>query len=159
MTTTVCNDSIVSTTDLHTEASSLDNRISVRISFSFKGETHTPSAIVDLDELIKGGGSHDTLHPLLARTNGIDSYSYLYEAMESYPLEFSNPTGFAADYLNGTVFDFTGFEVRWHEEHEYAVLNSIINNHFKDETYANHPALKAALREAFFAGKKAADQE
>ncbi|QYZ67978.1 MAG: hypothetical protein OI74_12005 [Gammaproteobacteria bacterium (ex Lamellibrachia satsuma)] len=137
----------------------MDNRISARITFSFKGETHTPSASVDLDELIKRGDSHDTLHPLLARTNGIDSYSYLYEVMESHPIEFSNPTGFAADYLSGTEFDFVGFEKRWHEEKYLSILDAIIQHHFKGEDCAQHPSLKAALREAFHAGKAAASRE
>ncbi len=137
----------------------MDNRISVRITFSFKGETHTPSTSVDLDELIKGGDAHDTLHPLLARTNGIDSYSYLYEVMESHPLEFSNPSGFAADYLSGTEFDFIGFEKRWREENVISTLDAIIELHFEGEDFAQHPSLKAALHEAFRAGKAASGQE
>ncbi|RLJ19062.1 hypothetical protein DJ030_10110 [bacterium endosymbiont of Escarpia laminata] len=137
----------------------MDNRISVHITFSFKGETHTPSASINLDELIRGGDFQDTLRPLLARTNGIDSYSYLYEVMESHPIEFSNPTGFAADYLSGTEFDFIGFEKRWHEENDLSILDAIIEHHFEGEDVAQHPSLKAALREAFRAGKAAASRE
>ncbi|WP_177418015.1 hypothetical protein [endosymbiont of Lamellibrachia barhami] len=137
----------------------MDNRISIRITFSFKGETHTPSASLDLDELVKGGNAHDTLRPLLARTNGIDSYSYLYEVMESQPIEFSNPTGFAADYLTGTEFDFISFEKRWREENELSILDAIIEHHFEGEDCAQHPSLKAALHEAFRAGKSAANQD
>ncbi|MEN8178090.1 MAG: hypothetical protein ABFS39_05660 [Pseudomonadota bacterium] len=135
----------------------MDNKIDARIKFSFRGETHNPSANIDLDALMSGSETHQSLHLLLARTNSIDTYSYLYEVMESCPIEFSNPTGFAADYLSGTAFDFSGFETRWHEQHDLSILNAIIEHHFKGDDCAKHPALKAALTEAFHAGRSAAD--
>ncbi len=137
----------------------MDNSIVARIKFSFRGETYSPSAKIDLDELMTGSETYHRLHLLLARTNGIDTYSYLYEVMESYPIEFSNPTGLAADYLSGTEFEFSGFETRWHEKHDLSILDAIIDHHFKGDDCAQNPALKAALREAFQAGKAAVKQK
>lgn len=137
----------------------MDNSIDARIEFSFRGETYSPSVNIDLDEFMARGETLHTLHLLLARTNGIDTYSYLYEVMESYPIAFSNPTGFAADYLSGTEFEFSGFETRWHEKHHLSILDAIIDHHFKGDDCAQNPALKAALREAFQAGKAAVNQK
>ncbi len=137
----------------------MDNHIDARVEFSFRGETYSPSACIDFDELMKEGKARHALHLQLAKTNGIDTYSYLYEAMESCLIEFSNPTGLAADYLSGTEFDFSGFERHWHERHKLSILNSIIEHHFKGDVCAQYPVVIAALHDAFRAGKASVTQE
>lgn len=131
------------------------NSIDARIEFSYRGEIHHPSASIDLDKTMEAGGIGHGLHLQLAKASGIDSYSYLYEVMESYPITFSNPKGIAADYLSGAEFDFAGFETHWRETRDFTTLDVIIAHHFNDDECARHPALRVALREAFRVGKAA----
>ncbi|MEN8168385.1 MAG: hypothetical protein ABFR65_13045 [Pseudomonadota bacterium] len=51
----------------------MNNRIDARIEFSFRGETYSPSANIDLDELMAGSETYHGLHLRLARANGINS--------------------------------------------------------------------------------------
>ncbi len=137
----------------------MSNQIDAYIEFSYQGKTYRPSARIDLDRLMESAGHEHNIHLQLAQLNGIDSYSYLYEVMESCPISFSNPSGFAADFLSDSGFDFTGFEAHWREARDFSTLDDIMERHLKGHECARHPGLKTALRDAFRAGKAAADRE
>ena len=64
--------------------------IDATVNFSFKGETYNLTTTIDLDNVMQGDGHVPNIHLLLARQNDIDTYSYLYEAMESHPVRYSN---------------------------------------------------------------------
>jgi len=130
------------------------SHIDVGIEFSFKGETHTLSATIDLDAAMANNGTLPDLHPLLARLNNIDTYSYLYEVMESHEIGFSNATGLAAEYLRDGVFDGDTFVRRWQEERQLAQLRPIARQHLNIDNLDHHPALQQALLEAYAAGRK-----
>ena len=77
----------------------MKNTITATISFDYKGKSLTPSAILDVDKLMKQHGSLTQLHSLLASVNQIDSYSYQYEMMLAETVQFSNPQGSVTDFL------------------------------------------------------------
>ncbi len=129
------------------------NAIDVSIAFSFKGENYTPRATIDLDRNMETLGEMPDCHRILATLNGIDPYSYLYEVMEVHPPVFDNPTGLAVDYLEGGVFDFQSFAIRWQEEKELGALQEIARRHLGEQDLDQQPGLKAALLEAYRLGR------
>jgi len=131
------------------------NSIAARVEFSFKGENYAPAAVLDLDRYLDESGRLPDLHQLIARENGIDTYSYLYEIMESHEIIFDNATGIAAECLVDGVFDVRAFEQRWQEQHRLDVLTPIARRHLNIDRLEQHPDLKAALLDAYLAGRNA----
>ena len=130
----------------------MKSTIRARVEFSYRGETHTPSATLDLDSVMERGGQIGGLHRTLAQLNGIDTYSYLYEVMEGYDIQFDEATGLAAECLTDGGFDGRLFEERWHEEQALSGLRVIAERHMGVNDLDGEPALKAALLEAFRQG-------
>lgn len=131
----------------------MKNTIEARIEFSFKGEEYTPTATVDLDAMMENGGELSDLYSFLARQYNIDTYSYLYDAMESHDITFDKPTGLATQCFNNGQFDKKAFELLWFEQHEIAMLADIAKQHMNIDDLEKHGDLKAALIAAFNAGK------
>ena len=133
----------------------MKNSIDATVTFSFKGETHTPSTTIDLDALMKQHGSLPHLYTLLAMENGIDTYSYLYEVMEQSPIRFVNAQGAVANFVNNEVLDVEGFQRRWQQNQVIDMLQSIASRELNIDDLDNHPELKNALLEAYDCGKSA----
>jgi hypothetical protein len=85
-----------------------NNTLRARVSFSFKGETYELDSIIDLDDHLSGEAPN--FHQLLARAAGIDPYSYLYDALESHEIAFSDATGVAVRSCRDGQFDWAQFE-------------------------------------------------
>ena len=128
------------------------NTIRARVEFSYRGEHHTPSATLDLDSMMAGAGKIGGMHRVLAQLNGIDTYSYLYEVMEGYEIQFDEATGVAAECLRDGEFNIVRFEARWREELALSRLREIAERHLEVTDLDQRPALKEALLEAFRAG-------
>jgi len=129
------------------------NRATISIEFDFKGERHSPSAEFDLDEIMQKSGTIPDLYSILASLNNIGHYSYEYEMMQSEEMQFSNLTGFAAEYLNDGVFDKEGFVQRWFQEQQLTTLQQIALQHMEIDDLTQHPKLYAALQAAYQQGK------
>lgn len=130
----------------------MTNRIDALVEFSFKGETYTPSATIDLDAAMDADGRLPDLHRAIALANGIDTYSYLYEVMESHDIAFANAVGTAAEFLVDGHFDSAAFEQRWQTEQKLAVLRPIAKRHLAIDTLEQHSDVMAALLDAYDAG-------
>ena len=128
----------------------MKNSVDVRIAFSYKGEDYAPAMSVDLDAIMEVSGGLPDFYTGLARENKIDTYSYLYEVMESSVLIFENPTGIAKMCVDDGRFDMQQFEILWRERNISAQLQVIIEKHGLDES----PLLMAALRDAYQLGQK-----
>ena len=135
----------------------MKSTIRARVEFSFKGETHSPSAVIDLDGVMRGPGVVGNLHPTLARLNGIDSYSYLYEVLEVHEVEFDQPTGLAVDSFHDGVFDIHDFERRWRDAQRLERLAPVARRHLGIDDLDAHPALLEALLEAYRLGEGSGD--
>jgi hypothetical protein len=98
----------------------MKNKIVASVEFYFKGERYSPKTTIDLDLLMKSqNNSQDALalmHPMLAKENGIDLYSYEFEIMLEEPIQFSEATGIATDYLRDGQFFIEDFKKAWQEE-------------------------------------------
>ena len=133
----------------------MKNKIDATVTFSFKGETYTLSSTIDLDALMVQSGSLLHLYALLARENGIDTYSYLYEVMEQSPIRFVNAQGVVADFVDNEVLDVEGFQKQWQQSKVVDLLQSIASRELNIDDLENHPELKNALLEAYDCGKSA----
>ena len=131
----------------------MNSRITIQVDFSFKGETYHPILQLDLDSLMIEFGHLPDLHAHLAKRNGIDTYSYLYDLMCAHEVVFSSAMGLAVDFLHGEDFDIAGFEKAWREQHELARLAAIADEHMGITNLVQHPELQQALLAAFRYGQ------
>lgn len=123
------------------------------LEFSFKGEDHQLEATLDLGRHVTEAGNAPNFHLLLAKKGGVDPYSYLYEALESYDIVFSEPTGLAVRSCHDGCLDWRQFEQDWREEQDNAVVRDISAQTLGDTNLDATPNLKAALLAAYRAGK------
>jgi len=126
------------------------NTITVSIPFAFKGENHTPSCLINLDEFVDQDMAVHFLFHIVAIENQIDKYSYQYEVLESCPMLFSQATGIAEQFLEGSQFDFDRFKTCFQALKIEQQLKEIA----KDiDALKTQESIYAALFKAFEAGQ------
>lgn len=146
---------IMATYESQPESLSVNSRIDVSVTFSFKGETHAPRVTLELDRFLEKEGKLPDIYLLLAQENGIGLYSYEFEVLQAYPLEFSAAEGLAADFLDGGTFDAEGFVAEWKRQKVVTQLAVIATRHLGEVELSAQPALEAALLEAYELGQQA----
>jgi hypothetical protein len=119
---------------------------------SFQGETRRLSALVDLDRY--ADDRPPDFHALLARAAGMDPDSYLYEALETQEIAFSDPSGLAAECCRDGRFDWERFARERRGRGELALLNAIARRTLGVADLEGRPELKAALLAAYRAGEE-----
>src|SRR5512139_2835304 len=130
-----------------------NNTIRARLAFSFKGETYELDSVIDLDRQFGASGEAPDFHGLLARSAGIDPYSYLYEVLEAHEIEFSDATGVAAQSCHDGQFDWNRFEQDLSAERDWQAVKAIAERIMGARELDADPALKQALLAAYRAGK------
>ena len=128
------------------------NTVRARVSVSFKGETHELDAVLDLDQCFSNQGEAPNFHQYLARASSIDPYSYLYDAMESHEIVFSEPTGAAALFCKDGVFDWSGFEQNRRAAVDWEVVKTIAQQSLALKELQERTELKQALLAVYQAG-------
>jgi hypothetical protein len=86
----------------------MHDSIRISLTYSFRGETFNPTAVIDLDDLGDHAQEPDW-HALLAKPAGMDTLSYAYEVMQQAEPQFSEATGLAIGHLHDGRFDLEGF--------------------------------------------------
>ncbi len=129
------------------------NTVRASLSFSFKGETCELDSVIDLDRCHGEPGAMPDFHRILAQKAGIDSYSYLYEVLESHEIVFSDATGVAARSCHEGRFDWASFERDRCEEQDWPAVKAIAEHILATRDWEAAPDLKAALLAAYRAGK------
>ncbi len=136
----------------------MKNEIVASVEFYFKGERYSPKATINLDRLMKNQKNDldilASIHPLLAKENGIDTYSYQFEIMLAETIQFSDATGIAKKYCLDGHFSMAEFEKVWHEENILEQIKPIAKLHLAIDDLSQHPKLKTALMAAFLKGKE-----
>ena len=130
-----------------------NNTVRARVAFSFKGETYPLDSVIDLDRCLGEPGATPVFHRFLAQAAGIDPYSYLYEILESHPIEFSDATGVAARSCRDGRFDWDLFERELRAERDWQAVRTLAESIMGARDWDADPALKAALLAAYRAGK------
>lgn len=132
---------------------SIQNTLTALINFSFQGENYQPKLEINLDALLTAEQDFSGLYKQLAQANGIDTYSYLFEVMESCEIEFSNPSGLAVAFLGPEgEFDLQGFKAAWKGESSPSLLE-LAQRHMKIADLDEVEGLEAALQAAYQAGQ------
>lgn len=132
-----------------------ENSIDASVRFSFKGEYYHYATVIDLDQLLRQHDEMPSIHEILAKEHGVDTYSYLYEVMLEEEVEFSRPEGYAADYLIAGKFDQVAMATNWQNAKAGALLQAIAASELGILDLNQHLALKRALVEAYNLGRKA----
>lgn len=132
----------------------MKNIVTASIHFSFKGERHTPSITIELDQHLQSTGEFPDLYPLIARENNFDMYSYEYEMMQAEQIQFTNAEGLVNDFITDGVLDIDAFKLSWQENHILNELLSVAEQHLNIKDFSQHDELKHALMAAYLLGKK-----
>ncbi len=131
------------------------NTINASIEFSFKGKDYAYDSTLDLDQLLLQHDAFPSMHVILARQHGIDTYSYLYEVMQEAEIEFSNPQGWACDYTPDGAFDQAALAENWHTDKALVLLQPVAARELGIADLNQHSALKNALIAAYNLGRNA----
>lgn len=132
----------------------IKNSIEAHIELSFKGELYSLSSNLDLDALLEQHDELPEIHAILARDNQIDTYSYLYELMQTEEVEFRNAQGMAADFLCDGHFNWAAFSTNWQEHKSLVLLQPIATRILGITDLDQHADLKHALIQAYNLGKR-----
>lgn len=135
------------------------NTIRAHLALSFKAEMHELDATIDLDGLIGDSKEEPNFHLLLAKAAGIDPYSYLYEVLESHEIEFSDPTGIAAQSWRDGNFNWQQFVQHKREIQDLQVVQSIAKQLLGIQDLDQHADLRTALLAAYRAGQDDGQRE
>lgn len=132
----------------------MKNTITAQIDFDFKGEHFSPSATVDLDEIMEATGKAPNLHALIATSNQINLYSYEIEVMEVSPVVISHSEGMVSQFVSeNNQLDVEGFEKQWHKDNAMVGLQLIAQKHLGLDDLKQDKAIQQALLEAYQLGK------
>lgn len=134
----------------------MKNSVVATVEFYFKGEKYSPSITLDLDSLMESQGAIPPLHATIAKQNGIDTYSYLYEVMEVEDIHYDQAEGMAAEFVVDGVLDVEGLMRQWRHNRAVGVIEPIAKRCMGVEDLEQQPELKQALAEAYEAGRQAA---
>ncbi|HEY0665033.1 MAG TPA: hypothetical protein VGD24_03110 [Gallionella sp.] len=130
----------------------MQNSIDAHVEFSFRGEDYSLCSTLDLDKLLAQHDSLPSLHAILAREHGIDTYSYLYEVMQEADIEFRNAQGIAADFMSDGEFELNALESNWQNLRILAQLRPIASRTLGITDLDRNEALKSALIQAYKLG-------
>lgn len=133
----------------------MKNSIEAHVEFSFRGEDYSLSSTIDLDKLLEYHDSLPSLHAILAKEHGIDTYSYLYEVMQEADVEFGNAHGNAASFMVNGEFDRAALESNWQNLRILAQLRPIASRTLGIIDLDQNEALKSALLQAYQLGAAA----
>lgn len=134
------------------------NRVRVSLECAFRGENLAYATVIDLDTCLSETAEAPDFHAAIARANGIDPYSYLYEVVESEEIHFSAATGLAASCCADGRFDWQSFvqiaSAATEEALAMPALQAIAAQEMGISDLVAHPELKAALLSAYRAGRQ-----
>jgi hypothetical protein len=131
----------------------MNNILDIGLEFDFKGEHFSLRSTVDLDEHMVQYDRVPSFYDILARDNGIDPYSYHYEIMAGEAVKVITARGMAADFVEQGVFTVAAFEQAWRARRLGQQLSAIAKEHLGVASLEEEPALLAALRAAYEAGR------
>jgi hypothetical protein len=133
----------------------MKNSIDAAVEFSFKGVDYHYTISLDLDQLFRQHDAMPSIHVMLARAHSVDTYSYLYEVMHEEEIAYSNPQGFALDYLVAGEFDEAALAANWQNAQAAALVQPIAARELGISNLELHPDIKRALIAAYNLGKAA----
>jgi len=130
----------------------MSNIIKASVIFCYKGETHSPFIMLELDPYLEINASLPDLYPMIAKANNHDLYSYEFEMMQAENIVFSEAEGLVAEFVIDGRLDMDGFQTAWQENILLNQLQDIGQRILSVDDVEQQPALKQALIEAYQLG-------
>ncbi len=130
----------------------MNSSLEIHVEFSFKGEDHVFSEVLDLDEILQKSVISPSFHAIIAKNNDIDVHSYLFEVLEQAELVYVKATDLASGFLKEGYFDLEGFSEKWRESRTIDLLRPIALRELGIDPDSD-PGLRAAMLEAYRLGK------
>lgn len=131
------------------------NTLHAHVEFSFKGENYALETTIDLDDCLAASSEMPNVHQQLAQAGNIDTYSYLYEVLESYDITFDRATGLAEAFCLDGRFDWDGFVQQAGDQRDLQTLRTLVVSILDLNEFDTRPELRAALLTVYRAGKAA----
>ncbi|MBE0494308.1 MAG: hypothetical protein IBX48_08185 [Thiomicrospira sp.] len=128
------------------------NHLNLGIQVSYQGQVHDFKATIDLDARLAAHGALPDFHNLVARASQVDTYSYLFEAMQMEPVAILDAQGRAADFVTDGTFDMVGYIEDWHTRNALPGLQRLATQLLEIDDLEQHPKLKQALLAAYQQG-------
>ncbi len=132
----------------------MSNHITASVEFYFKGEKHSASIELDMDQHMQASGELPDLFPVLAQAMNIGAYSYEYEMMLAETIIFSNAKGLVADFVSEGILDLAAFNDAWSESIVIEKLQDIAKQYLSIDDINQETDLKNALIAAYRLGEK-----
>ena len=132
----------------------MSHMITISLTFSFKGNTYTPSISIDLDQWMQRGANIDELHHQLAESIGYGPYSHEYDVLMMSDIEFSSDDEYVKQYINQTMLDIKGYKAAWHEQQITSKVMQIAEKHLSSDQLKD-----AAIRQALIACYRSGQQK
>ncbi len=132
----------------------MSNHITASVEFYFKGERHSASIELDMDQHMHASGELPDLYPILAKVMGLGAYSYEYEMMLAETIMFSDAKGLIANYVNEGILDLAAFNDAWSKSIVIEKLQDIAKHHLSIDDINQEADLKNALIAAYRLGEK-----
>jgi hypothetical protein len=132
----------------------MSNQITASVEFYFKGEKHSASIELDMDQHMHASGELPDLYPLLATSMNIGAYSYEYEMMLAETIMFSDAKGLVADFVSEGILDLAAFNDAWSESIVIEKLQDIAKQYLSIDDINQETDLKNALIAAYRLGEK-----
>jgi len=130
----------------------MSNHITASVEFYFKGEKHSASIELDMDQHMHASGELPDLYPLLAQAMNVGAYSYEYEMMLAETIMFSQAKGLIINFVTEGILDLEAFNVAWSESIIIEKLQDIAQRNLSVDDILQQPELKNALFEAYKLG-------
>lgn len=125
------------------------NQVEASLIFYFKGVRHELHAIIDLDRCMRHEEPMAAIYEALAVENGIGRHSHEFDVMIMEPIRFSHAEGLVSDFIHDGALDLEAFYPAWLQQQTMKILQPIAARHLGIDNLDEHPALKAALIEAY----------
>jgi hypothetical protein len=129
----------------------MKNLITVKMNFGYKGEEFVFQSVEELplhlDGLLKFA---ESIPRRMARANDVDTYSYMFEAMECTPIEVIKAEGYVAKFMHDDSVSLEAFI-----EQCNAVTIEMLMQHIA-QSYLPKQAADAAVQDAVMAALMAA---
>ena len=132
----------------------MSNHITASVEFYFKGEKHSASIELDMDQHMHANGELPDLYPLLATAMGLGAYSYEYEMLLAETIMFSDAKGLIADFVSEGALDLAAFNDVWSESIIIEKLQDIAKQYLSIDDINQETDLKNALIAAYRLGEK-----
>lgn len=125
----------------------MTNEITVQMLFHFKGEQYDYTADIKLP--LHLGNMTEFYYSLprrIAERNGVDTYSYMFDMMESSPIEVISAKGYVARFVENGAISMDEFVAACQEVTPEKLLQDIAEklNQQADDTFSIEDGLKLA---------------